>query len=44
MQTLVILLHNSPKLLTSKVHYKGVKKANYFRVFSKFCENYTGVT
>ena len=31
-QTLVILLH-SLKVLTSKVHSKDVKKANYFRVF-----------
>ena len=40
-QTLVILLH-SLKVLTSKVHSKDVKKANYFRVFSKFCQNYAG--
>ena len=33
-QTLVILLH-SLKVLTSKVHSKDVKKANYFRVFCK---------
>ena len=33
-QTLVILLH-SLKVLTSKVHSKVVKKANYFRVFFK---------
>ena len=33
-QTLVILLH-SLKVLTSKVHSKDVKKANYFRVFFK---------
>ena len=33
-QTLVILLH-SLKVLTSKVHSKDVKKANFFRVFCK---------
>jgi hypothetical protein len=33
-QTLVILLH-SPKVLTSKVHSKGFKKANSFWVFDK---------